>query len=69
MALAFLPSGGEVVLGLVEDLFAENFARLLSDALAQILIVDLDAGHVPLVPRDDRVVPGPRLLHTAKYEK
>ena len=58
----FLPSGGEVVLGLVEYLFTENLSRLLGDALAQILIVDLDARHVPLVPRNDRVVPGSRLL-------
>ena len=58
----FLPCGGEVVLGLVEDLFTENLSRLLGDALSQILIVNLNARHVSLVPRNDRVVPGPRLL-------
>ena len=69
MALAFLPSGGEVVLGLVEDLFAENFARLLSDALAQVLIVHLHAGHVPGVARDDGGLPGRRApLHTSETQ-
>ena len=47
--IAYLPCGGEIVLGFVEHLLPEDLARLLSDALAEVLVVDLDAGDVTLV--------------------
>ena len=47
--IVYLPCGGEIVLGFVEHFLAEDFARLLSDALTEVLIVDLDAGNVTLV--------------------
>lgn len=47
--IAYLPCGREIVLGFVEHLLAEDLARLLRDALAEVLVVDLDAGDVTLV--------------------
>ena len=47
--IAYLPCSGEIVLGFVEHLLAEDLARLLRDALAEVLVVDLDAGDVTLV--------------------
>ena len=47
--IAYLPSSGEIVLGFVEHLLAEDLARLFRDALAEVLVVDLDAGDVTLV--------------------
>ena len=47
--IAYLPCGGEIVLGFVEHFLAEDLARLLRDALAEVLVVDLDAGDVTLV--------------------
>ena len=58
-----LPGGGEAVLRLVDEVGLEDVARLLRHALAQELIVDLDAGHVPLVPGDHRRLPRLRALH------
>ena len=51
--MAYLPCGGEIVLGFVEHFLAEDFARLLSNALTEVLIVDLDARDVALVAWDD----------------
>ena len=48
-----LPSGGEAVGGGVEYVRPEDVAALLSNALAQVLIVHLHAGNVPSEARDD----------------
>lgn len=63
-AAPYLPSGGEVVVGLVDDLGLEHVARLLRHALAQVVIVDLHARHVALVARDHSSLPRHGTLHT-----
>lgn len=50
--MADLPCGAEVVLRGVDDLGLEDVAGLLGGALAQELVVNLDAGHVALVAGD-----------------
>lgn len=46
-------SRGESIGGLVNDVCLEDVARLLSDALAEVLVVDADAWHVPSVAWND----------------
>ena len=48
-----LPCGGEVVRRCVNDFWLEDVAGLLRHPLAEILVVDLDLGHVAGVAWDD----------------
>lgn len=49
-----LPCAWKVVLSYVEDLFAEDLARLFCDAFADEIVVGFDSGHVPWVARNHR---------------
>ena len=60
-----LPSGGERVASDVDDILSEDVARLLGHALAQVLVVDLDAGHIARISWDDGRLLLSRALHSA----
>jgi hypothetical protein len=45
--------GGESILGLIESFGVKDFARLLGEGLAQMVIVDLKTGDVALVAGED----------------
>jgi hypothetical protein len=46
-------SGGESILGFIEGSGVEDFAGLLSEGLAQVVVVDFEAGDVALVAGED----------------
>lgn len=50
--------GSECVLGLVERLGVEDFAGLLGEGLAEVVVVDPETGNVALVSREDSGLSG-----------
>ena len=52
-----LPCGGEGISVSVDKILLEDITGLLSDALTQVLVVDLDTGHVTGVARDHSRLP------------
>jgi len=58
----YSPCSGEIVFSLVEDFFTEDLTRLLSNALSEKLIVDLDARNVSFIAWNHRVVSWSRSL-------
>ena len=64
-----LPGGSKAVGRPVDDLLLEHVARLLGDALAEVLVVDLDAGHVAGVAGDHGGLPLSGALYSHKEEQ
>ena len=53
----YLPSGRVTVIRLVDHALFENVTRLLGNAFAKVLVVNLDFGDVTGVARDDSRLP------------